>query len=208
MYNQTIKPDVIIFDLFGTLVDFGIHRHPYRDLMKYARDNGRKPLPDDARTIMTIDGDIRHVANQMGIHAPETLLLKLMKDIDCELDSLAIFDDVIPVLEHLQKQNCRMAICSNLAKPYGSTIERFFSQYAVKKFLSYQCGFIKPEAAMYSSITSTMNVRPECCLFVGDTYIADVLGPQQIGMNSIHLCRAGSGRKNNIGSLSSLMKIF
>ncbi|MES2673673.1 MAG: HAD family hydrolase [Pseudomonadota bacterium] len=208
MDNQKIKPDVIIFDLFGTLVDFGIQRHPYRELMKYARNNGRKPLPGDARTIMTIDGDIRHVADQMGINAPETLILKLIEDIDFELESLAVFNDVIPVLQHLQKQNCRVAICSNLAKPYGSVIERFFSQYAVKKFLSYQRGFIKPETAMYSSITSAMNVKPECCLFVGDTYIADVLGPQQIGMNSIHLCRANSGQKNNIGSLSSLLKIF
>ncbi|MES2673670.1 MAG: HAD family hydrolase [Pseudomonadota bacterium] len=205
MYNQKIKPDVIIFDLFGTLVDFGIQRHPYRELMKYARNNGRKPLPDDARTIMTIDGDIRHVADQMGINAPETFILKLIEDIDCELESLAIFDDVIPVLQQLQKQNCRMAICSNLAKPYGKAIEHFFSQFPLEKYLSYQCGFIKPEAAMYSTITDAMNVEPERCLFVGDTYIADVLGPQQIGMKSIHLCRSGVGREMNIGSLSSLI---
>lgn len=43
-----MKSSAIIFDLFGTLVNFGVHRHPYRQLLKLGRKNGRKPQADDA----------------------------------------------------------------------------------------------------------------------------------------------------------------
>ena len=36
-------PKVIIFDAFGTLVKIGTSRSPYRKLMKWLKDNGRKP---------------------------------------------------------------------------------------------------------------------------------------------------------------------
>jgi FMN phosphatase YigB (HAD superfamily) len=203
-----MKPDVIIFDLFGTLVNVGIQRHPYRQLLKWARDNGRKPLSDDARTIMTIDGDIRRVADHMSIPAPEKLLVKLIHDIDCELASLTLFEDVIPLLDELQAYNIRMAICSNLAAPYGKVIARFFSWYSLDKYLSYECGFIKPEVEIYQSILSRMKVEPEQCLFIGDTYIADVWGPQQIGMKSIHLCRTDVPGENSMANLALLMDII
>lgn len=42
------KPKVIIFDGFGTLVKIGESRHPYRKLMNWLKDNGRKPTTNDA----------------------------------------------------------------------------------------------------------------------------------------------------------------
>ena len=49
--SQKIK--YVIFDLFGTLVKYGVQHHPFRQLLKWARENGRPVKADDARTIMT-----------------------------------------------------------------------------------------------------------------------------------------------------------
>ncbi len=46
-----IEPSVIIFDVFGTLVKIEKRRSPYRKLMKWLKDNGRQPQPDDAKFI-------------------------------------------------------------------------------------------------------------------------------------------------------------
>lgn len=180
-----MKTDVVIFDLFGTLVNLGIQHHPYRRLLKWARDHGRKPLSDDARTIMTTNGDLQQIANQMGINPPAKLIRKLSAEIELELESVTLFDDVIPILDQLQYKNVRMAICSNLAAPYGQVIDRLLHEYPANLHLSYETGVIKPEADMYHGILRRMDVNPVQCLFVGDTYFADVWGPQQVGMNAI-----------------------
>lgn len=199
-----MKIDVVIFDLFGTLVNFGIQHHPYRQLLKWAREHGRKPLSNDARTIMTINGDIQQVANQLGINPPDGLIRKLTDDIEDELASLTLFDDVLPMLDEFQQRGIKLAICSNLAKPYGAIIERLLMQYPLEKILSYECGSIKPEPEIYRCITNAMKVTPSQCVFIGDTHLADVWGPQQIGMKGIHLSRTDKISQNSISSLSEI----
>lgn len=200
-----MKSSVIIFDLFGTLVNFGVHRYPYRQLLKLGRKNGRKPRVDDARTVMTMNGDMQQIADHMGISGSPAFFRKLTEDIDCELESLTLFDDVIPVLNEFKRTNTRMAICSNLAKPYGGVIERLLSSHSLEKFLSYECGFIKPEPEIYQGLVLSMGVPPQQCLFVGDTFLADVVGPKQAGMESIHLCRGANTTPNSIETLTALI---
>ena len=49
--NANYKISHVTFDLFGTLIKFGVQHHPFRQLLKWARENGRQVLPDDARTV-------------------------------------------------------------------------------------------------------------------------------------------------------------
>lgn len=205
-----MKPELIIFDLFGTLVKFGIYHHPFRQLLLWARDNGRKPLPNDARTIMTIDGDIHQIAERMRINASREFLLKLAKEIESELASLALYEDVIPTLDALQRKGMPLAICSNLAKPYGAVIDQLLKNYDLKLFLSYECGLIKPDVSLYQKIIVAINIKPEECLFVGDSYLMDCLGPREFGMQSLHLQRQHLtiNTAESITTLLSVLKRF
>ncbi|RFQ12203.1 HAD family hydrolase, partial [Pseudomonas sp. ATCC 13867] len=45
-------PEVVVFDVFGTLLRIGDRKHPFLKLMKLARNMGRRPTPDDARILM------------------------------------------------------------------------------------------------------------------------------------------------------------
>ncbi len=47
------SPRLVVFDLYGTLVKFGVACHPFRKVLKWAHANGRKPLDSDARYLMT-----------------------------------------------------------------------------------------------------------------------------------------------------------
>ncbi len=42
----------VVFDVFGTLLQLGGRRHPFRQLMQHLRLHGKTPRPDDARTLM------------------------------------------------------------------------------------------------------------------------------------------------------------
>ncbi len=48
-----MKTSAVIFDAFGTLVEIQQPTHPFRQLLREGRRQGRLPRADDIRTIMT-----------------------------------------------------------------------------------------------------------------------------------------------------------
>lgn len=200
-----MKISYVTFDLFGTLIKFGVQHHPFRQLLKWARENGRQVRPDDARTIMTINGGIGTIGNELGIIPSGELTSRLEGQINDELSSLTLFDDVIPALSALQSRGIRIGICSNLAQPYGAVIDRLLAGFNLEHFLSYELGIIKPEAQIYESILRRFNCRAEQCLFVGDTLEADYVGPIAMGMKALHLVRSGATQSYQITSLTEVL---
>lgn len=104
------SPALIVFDLYGTLVRFGVMYHPFRKILLWAREQGRKPQPDDARNLMTIDKDCGELLATLGIFLPANMLAQLHQEIQEELASLTLFDDVLPTLDVLAKQGIPLAI--------------------------------------------------------------------------------------------------
>ncbi|RYY01733.1 MAG: HAD family hydrolase [Gammaproteobacteria bacterium] len=195
----------VVFDIFGTLIKFGIQHHPFRQLLKLARENGRQVRPDDARMVMTINGDLEYIGNELGINPPSELVQKLEWQIGDELSSLTLFDDVVPTLNALQSRGIKIGLCSNLAQPYGAAIDRLLAGFDLKHFLSYELSIIKPEAQIYQSILSSFNCSAEQCLFVGDTFEADYVGPTAMGMKAVHLVRSGVTQSYQITSLTEVL---
>lgn len=102
---------------------------------------------------------------------------KIESQIEDELSSLTLFDDVVPTLNALQSRSIRVGLCSNLAQPYGAVIDRLLADFDLEQFLSYELGTIKLEAHIYKSILSRFNGEADQCLFIGDTFEADYAGP-------------------------------
>lgn len=206
--TQTDKPKAVIFDLYGTLVKFGVMHHPFRALLKWAREQGRSARGDDARQLMTVDADLFQLAKHLGINAPTQILAQLQSQIDEELASLTLFEDVIPTLEKLQSLRIPIAICSNLAQPYGVVIDRLLPQTEMYRFLSYEVGAIKPEPLMYHRIVTELCVESAQCLFIGDTFIADYEGPIKNGMQARHLTRNIPPANHTLSSLDEVIELL
>lgn len=83
-----IEPSVIIFDVFGTLVKIEERRSPYRKLMKWLKENGRQPKPDDAKFIMTHNLNLAELAKRLAVNIPDQFLQELEHDLDEELRSI------------------------------------------------------------------------------------------------------------------------
>lgn len=204
--EQRSNPKLVVFDLFGTLVQFGVMHHPFRRALKWARDRGRRPLADDARQLMTKDYGCAQLLSSLGISPPIDLLEQLSKEIREEIASLTLFEDVLPTLERLTSEGIPIAICSNLAQPYGCVIDNLLPQFNFLRCLSYEVGAIKPEPEIYQWILERSSLKPEEILFVGDTRGADFEGPMACGFNARHLVRNGLAHEG--GSVSSLMEIL
>jgi HAD superfamily hydrolase (TIGR01549 family) len=205
MMNTKSEINYVIFDLFGTLTKFGVQHHPFRQLLKLARENGRQVLPDDARTIMTINGGVDIISCGLGIKPTVKLMRVVEEQIENELSSLTLFDDVIPTLNALQFRGIRIGLCSNLAQPYGAVIGKLLADFDLEQFLSYELGTIKPEAQIYESILDRFHCEPEQCLFIGDTFEADYVDPMAVGMKALHLTRCGATQPHQISSLVNVL---
>lgn len=199
-------PKLVIFDLFGTLIRYKVRHHPFRTLLKWAKSNGRKVRVDDARYLMTKDLDTNDLARSMGIDAPSDLLNQIHLEIEQELGSLELYDDVIPIWNELNALGISIAVCSNLAKPYGRALELLPAHVNYLSCLSYEVGFIKPEPEIYSWILERAGIDRQQCLFVGDTYIADYEGPNRMGMRAFHLVRTQGRKEHEISSLLEILR--
>lgn len=202
------KTKLVVFDLFGTLVEYGVMHHPFRQLLMWARDNGRRPKPDDARRLMTVDGKLPDLVAMLGISAPDWLLERTQLLIQEELASLTLYADAATTLSTLNTRKIPFAICSNLASPYGMVLERLLGEYKFIRCMSYEVGLIKPEPEIYRTVADIAQVNPGDCLFVGDTLLADYEGPRQYGMRACHLVRDLPACGDRISSLKDVLTII
>ena len=181
--NQT--PKVIIFDAFGTLVKIGESRHPYRRLMNWLKDNGRKPTTNDASIIMSNNLDFEELAVLFGKALPTELLKEINHDLQFELNTIMLFEDVIPTLQILKDLGFKIALCSNLAKPYGDKLKTILPKNLFDVLvLSYEVDAIKPEISIYETLRTKLDCQMDEALFIGDNPILDVQTPISLGMSA------------------------
>ena len=75
----------VVFDVFGTLLQIGERRHPFRQLMQNLRLQGKTPRPDDARTLMTRNLGLAGAADYFGAQLSNSELASLESDLFTEL---------------------------------------------------------------------------------------------------------------------------
>ncbi|OTG65547.1 HAD family hydrolase [Acinetobacter silvestris] len=192
------SPKVIVFDAFGTLVQIGQSKSPYRKLMKWLKEDGRKPSLKDANIIMSNDVDIEELAKVFGKEIPIQLLQEIEEDIDFELNTIELYKDTIPTLRKLKSLGFQLALCSNLAKPYGDKLKAILPNSFDAVFLSYEVGAIKPERHIYEVILKQFSCQMCDVLFVGDHPILDVEVPISLGMSARLIER---NKKQNLSNM-------
>ena len=184
-----MKTSVIVFDAFGTLVEIGDRLSPYRNLMTWIRESGRRPEPEDAATIMSRPLGFAGVAAAFNAAPPIANLAAWERDLHRELNSIKLFADSLPVLTQLRAKGYRIGLCSNLAAPYGPPVKALLPPLDVYAW-SYEAGAVKPDAAIYQYLIEQLGCAAADVLFIGDTPSADVAGPIAFGMSARLIDRA------------------
>lgn len=82
-----------------------------------------------------------------------------------------------------------IAVCSNLAAPYGPPMLDLLPDSPDAVVLSYEVGCQKPEPAIYAGVADALGLPPAAILFSGDTPEADVEGPRAADMQAMLIGR-------------------
>lgn len=181
-----------IFDAFGTLVKIGVGTNPYRKILKIGIEQGRRPKVTDAEDLLSMPMDLRQAADHFGISVETGFMNRLEEGLREELASIQAYPDGVAAVAALQAAGVKVAVCSNLAQPYASAIERLYPNLNGYAY-SFAVGAIKPSFKIYQHVTQLVGARPSEAWMIGDSQRCDCDGPAGFGMRGFYLNREGGG---------------
>lgn len=180
----------VIFDAFGTLVRIARPTHPYRQLLALGVAQGRTVHAEDRQLLMGQPLGLEQAAHRLGIVLSSAQLALLQAALDEELESIELWPDTQPALDWLQERGFKLALCSNLALPYGAPLARLFGSLQVQ-FFSYEQGCLKPDPELYRRCCRQLGVTAADCVMIGDSPECDRDGPTAAGLRGYLLGRLG-----------------
>ncbi len=114
-----------------------------------------------------------------------------------------LYEETIPTLAALQRAGILVAVVSNIGfdiRPIATALG--FDCYVDAWVLSYECGFIKPDPAIFALACRKLGVEPARSLMVGDTP-ADA-GAVAAGCRAYLLPEAAPGTSNGLTAVLHL----
>lgn len=200
----------VAFDVFGTLVNIDRPTRPFRKLVRLLHEAGRPRQRDDGIRAMSSAIDLRQAARLFGGMISEDSLNALEVELREELESITLFPDAAPTLLALKARGVKVALCSNLAAPYGPPVLDLLPFQPDFCAWSYDAGAVKPQPGIYQYLCEGIACQPDEVLMIGDTIEADMIGPRKFGMHGYHLDRyaATSNSAESVRSLSDVLTLM
>ncbi len=190
-----MKITAAIFDAFGTTVHITRPRHPYLQLLREGRSQGRTLKGDDLRTLMINELSLDEAACVFGIKLTPARLHLLEQALEEEVASIRPYPDAREAIAILQEAGVSVAICSNLAMPYGLAVKQILPDLDGYVF-SYQLGVTKPDPIIYRETCRLLSVQPGNefsgqgrVVMIGDSPRCDRDGPRRVGISGFLLRR-------------------
>ncbi|WP_331489888.1 HAD family hydrolase [Bosea sp. NBC_00550] len=177
----------VCFDGFGTLVEIGDKRRPFRALLGHASASAA------VTQALTTPMSLRDLARDLAIVPDEERLIELEADLSAETASTRLRPEIEAIWRRLGELGLKIGVCSNLAAPYGAALLGCLPSAPDAAVLSFEVGMMKPQVEIYQLVCQRLNLEPHQVLFVGDSIDADVIGPRNTGLFAMHIDEFESG---------------
>lgn len=123
--------------------------------------------------------------SEFGLSVGDPVAQAILDDLEAECSSILVRRGLPEIWQQLRADGLRIAVCSNLAAPYGPPLEAILPDRPDALILSYEAGAVKPEPEIYRLVCERLDLEPGQVLFCGDTPLADVDGPRVAGMQAM-----------------------
>ncbi|MBB2496483.1 HAD family hydrolase [Aquipseudomonas ullengensis] len=190
----------VIFDAFGTIVRIAKPTHPFKTLLMHGRAQGLQIDLNDAAVIMTNPFNLERAAAHFGIDIPSAEMALLQSQLDAELETIEPFPDAADCISTLKATGIKVAICSNLAMPYGAVVDELWPGLDAYGY-SYAVGALKPDPRIYAVVLERLGVAARSAWMIGDSQRCDRDGPTEIGIKGHFLRRS---QAKSLGDFSEL----
>lgn len=200
--------DAVLFDCFGTLLQITRRTEPYRVLREALPGVSQEELRE---ALLTQPGGPLHVARHFGYTFTDSQATALASALAVELDSIRPYADTFAVLDALTESGLRLAVCSNLARPYVAPAQELLGGYVDGFIWSCYFGACKPSPRIFAYACDMLEAPPQRILVVGDSLRCDVRGGAALGMRTAWVSRGSDDVPGNpqltLSSLSDLLAL-
>jgi putative hydrolase of the HAD superfamily len=153
-----------------------------------------------------------HAMEAVGIDAPRAQMLevgRVMSDWYTHADRWAMFDDVAPVLEEATRRGLTQGVISDWGTDLVDILHALeVSPHMAFVVVSATIGHGKPSPEIFRAALTRAGVAPQEALYVGDTYVLDVLGARAVGMPAALIDRDGHAPPLDCPVLRNLDELF
>jgi putative hydrolase of the HAD superfamily len=210
--SKNLKPKVILFDFYGTLLDIKTDEYDPAVWEKIALFLKYHGLAADGDLLMqsfthsvkshleqseekypeiSVSGIFRKMILDLGYSGPEDLLItttRLFRSLS--IQQFEIFPDTIPTLKELAR-HYRLGLVTDAQRVFFDPEIQMtgLKPYFDAVIVSSDYLFHKPDPRMFTMALEKLKVPPSQALFVGDSWTRDVQGAQSIGIRGILLNR-------------------
>jgi putative hydrolase of the HAD superfamily len=102
-----------------------------------------------------------------------------------------LYDDVDPALRALAERGFKLGLISNSHRPLDAFQEHFELQGLIAGSVSSSDhGFMKPHPSIFESALDLLGVRAAASVMVGDSFLHDIAGAENVGMRGVLVHRA------------------
>ena len=125
-------------------------------------------------------------------------------------NSATLYDDVVPTLQRFRYAGFKLAIVSNWDTPLDPLTERLgIAEYfdAIVASHDARVRSEKPDPHIFNYALAAVGVSAEEVVHVGDTYAADIVGAQGVGIRPILLDRDGTQADRCDETIQSLAEL-
>lgn len=207
----------VIFDWFNTLAhyepsreevhsralrDFGIIVEPDRLILPFQKADNfffdeiyklplRNRASEEQTKLYTRYEEI--VLTELGVQFDSKLLLDIFKrgnQLFSKVSDFALFEDVLPELQALDKRNSIIGLLTNLSRDMESLCRKLdMEEYIDFIVTPSEAGADKPDPAIFRLALHKAGVNTEEVVYIGDQYKIDILGARGVGMNAVLIDR-------------------
>jgi len=153
-----------------------------------------------------------HAMEAIGVEAPREQMMavgRVMSDWYTHADRWALYEDVPPVLEEVRRRGLIQGVISD----WGTDLVAILHGLEISPLMEFvvvsaTVGHGKPAPELFEAALERAGVGAQEALYVGDTYVLDVLGARGVGMAAALIDREGVSPPLDCPVLRRLDEVF
>lgn len=205
MHDLAPYLDAVIFDYGNTLIEFGpgqveacdralsqalesmFGRHDFARLQEIQHRERRSPYEGEFKENELAGTTRQLVRTLFETDASDDQIVELLEVRFNVMVSSITVDPAVPQLLDRLSQRFRLGLISNY--PCSRSINHSLAEHGLDRWfetvvVSADVGHVKPHPRLFELAVSSMNVRPEAALYIGDNWLGDIQGAKRFGMKA------------------------
>lgn len=197
------KYDAVIFDLFGTLVDFGPEGY-FRKACADLADSLSIPADGFLQLLAkmtenrfighygSLEDEFRYICAQFGEEPTNERIAEVIElDLSFYKEFLEPRDGAVETINRLRSSGFKVAIVTDCPNEVPLVWEETrFASLPDAVVFSCSAQVAKPDPRIYMKACEQLGVKPERCLYIGDGSGRELTGAKSVGMDAV-LIRVG-----------------